>query len=163
MHLHLHLKQCILDYGPLHAFWCYPFERFNGILGNIHFNRKSIESQLMKKFLLSQGYTDSPFIPSNLAHFLDPVDQQKLSGDTRNYKDAEILNFLHIQSSPLRQIDSFSLPTGQALIKPLQPHTTKVLSSELTRQLKCIYEQLYPNRAIAHKSHFYRQHSRVSL
>ena len=110
----------------------------------------------MKNFFLSQGYTYSPLISSNLAQFLDPVDQQKLRGDARNYNDAEIQN----QSSPLRRIDSFSLPT---LIKPLQPHTTKVLSSELTGQLKCIYEQLYPTRAIAHMSHFYRQHTRVSL
>ena len=27
MHLHCHLKECILDYGPLHGFWCFPFER----------------------------------------------------------------------------------------------------------------------------------------
>ena len=24
--LHLHLKQCLLDYGPVHGFWCYSFE-----------------------------------------------------------------------------------------------------------------------------------------
>ena len=26
MHLHLHLKQCLLDYGPVHSFWCFAFE-----------------------------------------------------------------------------------------------------------------------------------------
>ena len=31
MHLHLHLKNCLLDYGPAHRFWTFPFERFNGI------------------------------------------------------------------------------------------------------------------------------------
>ena len=56
MHLHTHLKQCLIDYGPLHAFWCYPFERFNGILGSFHSNRKAIESQIMKKFYQSQIY-----------------------------------------------------------------------------------------------------------
>lgn len=43
MHLHLHLKNCLVDYGLLHAFWCYPFERYNRILGSMHTNRKSIE------------------------------------------------------------------------------------------------------------------------
>ena len=50
MHLHTHLKQCILDYGPLHAFWCYPFEWYNRILGSFHSNKKSIKSQ-WKRFV----------------------------------------------------------------------------------------------------------------
>ena len=33
MHLHAHnIKDCILDFGPVSAFWAFPFERFNGIL-----------------------------------------------------------------------------------------------------------------------------------
>ncbi len=54
MHLHLHLKQCILDFGPPQAFWCYAFERYNGILGSVHTNRRSIESQLMQTFCQEQ-------------------------------------------------------------------------------------------------------------
>jgi len=30
MHMHLHLKDCLLDYGPLYSFWCFPFKRLNG-------------------------------------------------------------------------------------------------------------------------------------
>ena len=51
MHLHCHLYECILDYGPLHSFWCFSFERYNGILGAMPNNNRSIESQLMQKFL----------------------------------------------------------------------------------------------------------------
>ena len=29
MHMHCHLKSCISDYGPLHAFWLYAFERYS--------------------------------------------------------------------------------------------------------------------------------------
>ena len=32
IHMSLHLKQCMLDFGPLSAFWCFPFERYNGTL-----------------------------------------------------------------------------------------------------------------------------------
>lgn len=32
MHLHGHLKDVILDYGPVQEFWCFPFERYNMIL-----------------------------------------------------------------------------------------------------------------------------------
>ena len=30
MHMHLHLCDCLKDNGPLHAFWFYSFERYNG-------------------------------------------------------------------------------------------------------------------------------------
>ena len=33
IHLSLHLAECCRDYGPLYSFWCYSFERMNGILG----------------------------------------------------------------------------------------------------------------------------------
>jgi hypothetical protein len=33
MHLCLHICECALDYGPLYSFWCYSFERMNGLLG----------------------------------------------------------------------------------------------------------------------------------
>ena len=38
MHLCLHICECALDYGPLYSFWCYSFERMNGLLGNININ-----------------------------------------------------------------------------------------------------------------------------
>ncbi|GET50735.1 uncharacterized protein LOC107327733 [Rhizophagus irregularis DAOM 181602=DAOM 197198] len=31
LHLSLHLRDCSSDYGPLYAFWCFSFERMNGI------------------------------------------------------------------------------------------------------------------------------------
>ena len=34
IHLSLHITECCRDYGPLYSFWCYSFERINGILGN---------------------------------------------------------------------------------------------------------------------------------
>lgn len=34
LHLCLHICNCVLDYGPLYAFWCFSYERMNGLLGN---------------------------------------------------------------------------------------------------------------------------------
>lgn len=43
MHLCLHICECAFDYGPLSSFWCFSFERMNGILGILiyYFNLKS--------------------------------------------------------------------------------------------------------------------------
>ena len=51
MHLHCHLKQSLLDYGPIHNFWLFSFERYNGILEHFPSNNRSIEIQLMQRFI----------------------------------------------------------------------------------------------------------------
>jgi len=55
MHLSLHLKACLLDYGPVHGFWCFPFERFNGLLGSYPTNNINVEIQMMNKFIQHQS------------------------------------------------------------------------------------------------------------
>ena len=32
MHMHCHLAACIREFGPIHSFWLFPFERYNGIV-----------------------------------------------------------------------------------------------------------------------------------
>lgn len=39
MHLHCHLKDVLTDHGPSASFWCYRFERYNGILGSTPTNK----------------------------------------------------------------------------------------------------------------------------
>lgn len=39
-HLSLHLATCLLLFGPVHGWWAYPFERFNGILGRLNTNNQ---------------------------------------------------------------------------------------------------------------------------
>ena len=51
MHLHAHMKECLLDYGPVYEFWLFSFECFNGILGNQPNNNRLIKPQLMQRFL----------------------------------------------------------------------------------------------------------------
>ncbi len=51
MHLHGHLRQCIEDCGPVHSFWLFSFERFNGLLGRTPTNNKNVEVQLMQRFV----------------------------------------------------------------------------------------------------------------
>ena len=51
MHMHCHYKNMLLDYGPVYSFWCFSYERYNGILGSQPTNNRSIETQLMNRFL----------------------------------------------------------------------------------------------------------------
>lgn len=42
-HLALHLTQCLKEFGPVHAWWTFPFERYNGIIGNLKTNSRTGE------------------------------------------------------------------------------------------------------------------------
>ncbi|KAI0654528.1 hypothetical protein C8Q70DRAFT_925535 [Cubamyces menziesii] len=37
-HLSLHLISCLLLFGPVHGWWAYPFERYNGLLASLNIN-----------------------------------------------------------------------------------------------------------------------------
>lgn len=57
MHLHGHLKECVLHYGPIYIFFlCFSFERFKT-------NNRCIEIQLMRK-LLSDHFISSASLPN---------------------------------------------------------------------------------------------------
>ena len=55
MHLGCHLLEVIVDYGPVYSFWLFAFERYNGILGAKHTNRRNIEPQILRKLLREQA------------------------------------------------------------------------------------------------------------
>jgi hypothetical protein len=74
MHLHLHLKQCILDYGPVYSFWLFSFERFNGSLGAFQTNNRSVEIQIMRQFIWKHELRDIP-LPERFQETFQPVFQ----------------------------------------------------------------------------------------
>ena len=81
MHLHCHLKDCILDYGPLHGFWLFAFERYNGLLGQLPNNNHSIEVQLMKR-VINDNTVLSTSLPKEFNEDFAPlfVDENKSVG-----------------------------------------------------------------------------------
>lgn len=66
LHLHRHLKQCFLDYGPASAFWLFGFERMNGTLGNVHTSNQAIEVQFFRKFISNQQVSGTVPLSLNL-------------------------------------------------------------------------------------------------
>ena len=56
MHLHGHLRTCIEDFGPVYSFWCFSYERLNGVLGSYPTNSHHISVQLCRRFLQNKIY-----------------------------------------------------------------------------------------------------------
>lgn len=73
MHLHCHLLKCTTDYGPLHSFWCFAFERYNGVLGSMPKNNRWVESQLMKRFLRESHLCSLTLPEDEFSEQLSPV------------------------------------------------------------------------------------------
>ena len=161
LHLHMHLKECFTAFGPSHSFWCFPFERYNGLLGSYSTNKKAIEVQVMRKFCTSQN-------AHSLIHHADqdllavlPLSKVRNASLSKLFTDDEsVLSLIKMSHAPLDAIASFHNGGEVSLLPPLHEG---VFSSEDLAELSLIYSQLYPDFEISHLSHFHTQCSRVTL
>ena len=78
MHLHGHLKKCVIDVGPVHSFWCFSFE---SMLENMQKNWHSPEVQVMQKFVTLQVLNVTEF-PSTV-----PNDVVQWFVDTKSHHE----------------------------------------------------------------------------
>ena len=63
MHLHCHLRDSILDVGPVYSFWCFSFERYNGILEDMQKTWQAPEVQLFHKITNLQAILNMDNLP----------------------------------------------------------------------------------------------------
>ena len=160
LHLHLHLKECLLDYGPSHTFWCFSFERYNSTLGSFHTNRKRAETQIMKKFINAQKLHAAKYKANSEFLSLFPCKQQLSttpSSSTDNSNNGNVLDST-ILSTP-------SIPSFQktSIVKMLPPLHEDIFSSLLLANLKSFYTMLYPNCSIQCCFPYFVRCGRVTL
>ena len=107
MHSHFHLKDCLLDYGLSHAFWSFTFERFNGLLGSIHTNKRSIEKQIMRKFTSTQCLRSVSHKMNSQLKLLLPMQHLQTASvvpSCSHTDDVYTLELLSMSSLPLSSI-----------------------------------------------------------
>ena len=87
----------MIDYGPLHNYWCFPFERYNGLLGKLPNNNRSIEAQVMNRFIKGNVHSLLEMCHDKFAH-LFPHDNAKgsLLDESYNSLDGDV----HLQILP---------------------------------------------------------------
>ena len=125
MHMHGHLSECIRDYGPLHTFWLFSFERYNGLLGIQPNNNRSIEMQLIKRFI-------------------DDNEHLELLSDAKNVDHADIFHEVvagHAQEflSVVRDTDATESPAVVLAPKSLLGQ----LAPEEVEALRLVYSKMY--------------------
>ena len=114
------IKEVVLDYGPIHEYWCYSFERFNGILGKQPTNNRAIEPQ---QFLLDNASSCYEF-PKEFVH------------------DFASLDLTNVQRSAIRGSVLDTITEDTFLLPPKFKRST--LSSDDKEFLKMLYIILNP-------------------
>ena len=56
-HVCLHIQDIILDYGPPNSFWCFSYERLNGILAGTPNSNRSVELDMAERFMSEFSFT----------------------------------------------------------------------------------------------------------
>lgn len=151
MHLHLHLKECIYDYGPVYSWWCFAFERYNGMLGSYYTNKRNIEAQIMNKFLLHQQ-TLTLNLPPDLADIISGRSMYSMAKGS--LMESSVLKLAAIQR--LDKFKTVDLPTGTSehfsIDEPtakeymIPPSKRKIITQEDAMDLKKTYTFLYPDK-----------------
>ena len=146
MHLHCHLNDIIRDLGPIHSFWCFSFERYNGILGSFTTNNRSIELQLMRK-LTTQRFLDNMTLDKDLHPYFDDV-VNLVKNDVRNNYSVfaiwKLLSFFNADVAPLNAID---WKNNSAIKLPLCYKERSFDNDELSVLLK-VYTAMFPGNNI---------------
>ena len=79
IHLHCHLRECIIDYGPVYVFWLFGFERLNGVMGSYHTDCWIISVRLTRRFLDSVIYAPNNWPQEFASNFLPLLEQFRYS------------------------------------------------------------------------------------
>ena len=118
MHLHTHLVDCILDFGPVYSFWLFSFERYNGIVGDYGTNQRSVEIQLMRKFISNQFVKDLP-LPSKFHEHFKPI-------WNRNYlPTAKLPGIIQFFMEQTIKVNGQPVPCILAFVRWFQSHPSR--------------------------------------
>lgn len=148
MHLHGHLQECLLDYGPVFSFWCFSFERYNGMLGDYHTNNINIGVQIMRKFLREKELMRTPF-PEGMEEFQQLLYCENKQKGTLLEASVGLQLFSNMIESEIGNPADVDLSKSETQV-PLPPIKRDAIESADVRKLQKTYERMYAARRILH-------------
>ena len=167
MHLHLHLCESILDFGPTYAFWLYAFERYNGILGSYHTNNLNIECQIMRKFLESQSNMNYGISQNDVftEDFLSVLGKNfNINSPNASISPANVIELLELPCGPVA-VSISTVRSFNSIIKPVGSFKEKVFPDLHFKQLSNVVDKIFSGesgyRVI--KSKFYLKFGKILI
>ena len=149
MHLHCHLKESLFDYGPIHNFWLFSYERYNGILEHFPSNNRSLEIHLMTRFMQECSlYSNYHLLPSKFSSDFDGIFQEDMEPVLKGSLQVTIHGNTVNGVDP-SYITDWSIAVGsEEDISFPKSYCRTVLSDDRLSQLKQIYAFFYPHLTI---------------
>ena len=133
MHVHCHISSCLQEFGQIHSFWLFPFERYKGITEEQRGNNRSIEMQLM-----------SLFQNDNL--------HLHIQGEVKQWPDVNL--FLYAFPNPSNDI-SFSRQLDKLVSPGPKSRTASFLCELFKNCLINVYCNLYPSHEQPYRTDVY--------
>lgn len=162
MHMHHHLRESVLNYGPVHAFWCFPFERYNGILGNFQKNWISPELQMTRKFLAYQKLLlmdVSTSLPSDLREFFEyqvgkcaEISVSEGSLEQSHVNSLDLLEYKKNSNCNISYIDAC-----ESSFHTCSHRCEAIFNYTEVESLASVYRKLYPTTLISHTPMIYER------
>ena len=162
MHMHCHLKQSVMDVGPLHSFWCFSFERYNGILENMQKSWQAPELQLIYKFSNLQSLASvelSQAIPPELCQCFTQMKQAKTALPDTTIDGVAFLKYEENLLCYPKHVCAARLPFHH----PIPPGREKYLPEEARELLTEMYSVLYGLEKVVHVPLRYEQFHSVEV
>ena len=157
MHLHLHLIDTMLDFGPLYSTWCFSFERYNGMLGSLPTNKKTIEVQFMRRFIKGQ-HIHSLLSKVNDKELIDLLPKSNISNASSIKSDSDLLHLLELSHGSLDQALSYK---HNGYTEFIGSGAECVFNAVEMEDLKHLYVQLN-HSTVEYMSPFYKYYGSVS-
>lgn len=161
LHLHCHLAECLRDYGPAHATWCFSFERCNGLLGKTPNNKRSlqIEKTMMTRFVEQMESPQSLPQLSELNQFFPTMTVGSLS-ETHTSSELFIKHTHLSRGTNLPElnfgcVDDLIYPIGQMYEHALQQYQVDFLTR--------MYQAVVTDGTVLHVSPLCRRFARVKI
>ena len=134
IHLHAHVTECISDFGPMSSFWLFSFEHFNGLLGDEPTNNRSIEVQLMNRFVKDNAHIG---LLSSVPSASDDI--------TGMFSEAVMAHAFNFTSTKHLDVsESASVSVGDHII-PASKYTISSFDKPHMEVLTNLYREIYPS------------------
>ena len=159
MHLHMHIRESVQNFGSVYGFWLFSCERFNGILGAFHSNGREIEVQIMRKFTSSGILANLQFsLPRQYENYFVEHCQVLSVDPTLDFHQS--ISLTSSASGPLSGKES--VWSDFSTLSILTSYKIGSLDNDSRNLLQQVYFKLYPQSSVE-LSTLFKKYSSVTV
>lgn len=163
MHLHCHIAECLRDYGPAHATWCFSFERCNGILGRMPNNNKSlvIEKTMIRRFIQQMEHhsSDSSGFGSEISSFLPDA----LTGSLNESMQVSPRELMKLSMPLPLTLTEFFYNDLRSIATPVGPVREHAMDDDMVQCLRNMYQMVFSDCTVVHATSLCQRFVRVKV